>query len=165
MAPLTVAAKSTQATRRTKTTIGEQLLDRYDEGGVIKATRFYYKNETGSTIAADSIIQLCTIGPCLVLPTSFVTTTAFGASRTLDVGYQEYTDIRGTLTNSDIDAFLDGLDVSAAVAQTVFGSQSASVTYGKGFYLDGQTDVLAKVIGGTLPTNGIIQGIIFSIAF
>lgn len=165
MAPLTITAKSTQATRTTRTGVGEKLLNRYDEGGVIKATRFYYKNETGSTLAADSIIQLCKVGPCLILPTSVISVTAFSTSRTLDVGLQEYTDIRGNVTASEIDGLLDGLDVSSAVSNVAFGSQTASNTYGVGWYVDGQADVVCKVLGGTMPNNGIIQGIIFSVAF
>lgn len=163
MALLTVDYKSTQATRTTRTTIGEQLLDRYDAGGHLQAYQFYYKNETGGTIAADSIIQLCTIGPCHVLPTSVITTTAFSTSRTLDVGLQEYVNTAGDTVASDIDAFLDGLDVSSAVSNTMFGSDTASTAYGAGVTIDGQVDVLAKILGGTLPSNGIIQGVIFAI--
>lgn len=164
MALFTITAKSTQATRTTKTGLGEKLLDRYEEGGGLIATRFYYKNETGGTIAADSIIQLCRVGPCLILPTSFICTTAFGSSRTLDVGLQEYTDIRGNTVAGDIDCLLDGLDVASAVAHKLFGTDTASETYGQGKEILGQTDVVAKVIGGTMPNNGIIQGIIFSVA-
>lgn len=163
MALLTVTAKSTQATRTTRTSVGEKLLNRYNAGGHIQAYQFYYKNETGSTLAANSIIQLCTIGPCHVLPTSVITTSALGTGRTLDVGTQEYVDTAGTTVASEIDAFLDGLDVSSAVSLKPFGEDTASNTYGDGVTVDGQVDILAKIIGGTFPTNGIVQGIIFAI--
>ena len=163
MAALTITAKSTQATRTTNTGIGEKLLDRYNAGGHIQAYRFFYQNTTGGTIAANSIIQLCTIGPCHVLPNSEITVSAFGASRTLDVGLQEYVDTAGDTVASDVDAFLDGLDVASAVSGTTFGSDTNSTAYGDGVTIDGQVDVVAQVLGGTLPNNGIIQGVIFAV--
>lgn len=163
MADLTIADKSTQATTTTNTGLGNRHLGLYDRGGNIKAVRYSYINDSGAALNDGDIVQLCSIGPCLVLPTSVITTSAMGTGRTLDVGFQEYTETDGDTVSSDIDAFLDGLDVSSAVLDKRFGSDTASLTKGDGHVLTGRTDVLAKIIGGTLPTNGTLEGFIFVI--
>jgi len=168
MAPLTVAANSTQAAKyKSSAHSGDNRVGTRDRGGFMRAVPFYYKNETGSTLAADSIIELCKIGAGLVLPSSTVSTTAFGASRTLDIGFQEYKatdqDSSSSTYNyektfaSDIDALVDGLDVSSAVTNQTMG---AALSDGRGVEVYGQVAILAKVIGGTLPANGVIQGVI-----
>lgn len=160
MAPLTITARSTQATKLNNTGIGnDKYLGSRTSGRYIKAYPFYYKNETGGTIAADSIIELTRIGPGRVLGTSTVEFSAMGASRTLDVGLQEYEARDGSTTASDIDAFLDGTDVSSA-GTTTFEADTASTARGQGVEVDGEAMVLAKIIGGTLPNNGVIQGVL-----
>lgn len=163
MAALTISDKSVQADIRENTGLGNHLLGLYDRGGSVKATRFTYVNDSGAALDDGDIVQLCTVGPCLILPTSVVTTSAFGTGRTLDMGTQEYKDRNGTTVVSDIDAILDGLDVSSANVNKVVGTDTASLTKGDGLLVTGQTDILAKVIGGTLPVSGTIEGFIFSI--
>lgn len=160
MAPLTVTDKSAQADLITNTGLGNHLLGQRDRGGNVKALRFEYINDTGAALADGSIVQLTTVGPGVILPGSTISTSAFGVGRTLDVGLQEYENQNRETVVSDIDALVDGLDVSSAVAHQTFGGATNSLTAGAGLVVTGQVDILAKVIGGTLPVNGTIEGII-----
>ena len=164
MAELTIADRSTQADVLDTAVLGNRLLGLYDRGGHIKAQRFTYTNDSGGALADGSIVKLCTVGPCLILPSTHFATSAFGASRTLDMGVQEYVDVDGEVVASDIDALIDGLDVSSAVAHKVVGTDTASLALGDGLVVSGQADILAKVIGGTLPTSGTVHGVIYYIS-
>lgn len=161
MALLTIADYSTQGdTLNTK--IGNNKLGQFDRGGVVQAVRFTYTNTSGGALADGSHVFLAKVGPCLILPNSFFSVSAFGASRTLDVGIQEFTLRDGTTVASDIDALIDGWDVSSAAESTLSGLTSGADPVG--YEVTGQTDILAKVLGGTLPVNGTIKGILFIIS-
>lgn len=164
MAALTVADNSTQVDVLDAAVLGNRLLGLYDRGGHVKAQRFTYINDTGAALADGSIVKLAVVGPCLILPTSTFSTSAFSSGRTLDIGTQEYVDTDGATVASNIDALADGVDVSSAVVQQTFGESTASLTIGDGLVVTGQVDILAKVIGGTLPVNGTIEGIIHYIS-
>lgn len=163
MADLTVTDKSVQADVTESRGLGERLLGLYNRGGVVKAYRITYVNDSGGALADGSIVQLCTVPAGIILPHSFITTSAFGAARTLDMGTQEYIDTNGDTVASDIDALFDGLDVSAALTNKEVGTDTNSLAKGDGLIVTGQVDILAKVIGGTLPVSGTIEGFIFMI--
>ena len=161
MADLTVLKKSVQSTIIKSTDVmGDKMLGLYDRGAVIKAYPFYYTNDTGSTLADGSIIELTTIGPGYILPSSHYSVTAMDTSRVLNIGTQEYTDKDGTTVISDINALLVAKDVSSAVSQAAIGSDTASLAYGDGYAVTGQVDILAQVTGGTIPDGAVISGVL-----
>lgn len=117
---------------------------------------------------ANTTIDLCDLpsGSVRIIPDlSRFACTAFGASRTLDIGHRAYTKTyAGTTTTEaeDPDAFMDGLDVSGALTGTAFGSGLSAFGYKVQFDLhskDGVT-VFATVLGGTIPVNTTISGFI-----
>ncbi|HWT40386.1 MAG TPA: hypothetical protein VN081_03930 [Dongiaceae bacterium] len=160
MAKVTITDNSSQAATYKKTGIGNTLLGLYDRGGQIKAKPFTYTNNTGAAIAAGSYIELCSVGPCRILPNSSVSTSALGAARVLNLGLQEYTDRNGAVTAQAAANLLSALDVSAAVTQKLLGSDANSATIGAGLDVTGPTAVLAQVTGGTIPAGATINGVI-----
>lgn len=110
-----------------------------------------FVNDTGSTIAADSIIEMGRIGNCLILQTSRVFHTGLGTSRTLDIGYQEYIDNAGTTVAGVIDALADGVD-AAALGTTLLLDDTTDIPH-EGLHIKGETEVLVKVLGGTMPDD------------
>lgn len=90
-----------------------------------------------------------------VLPhLSRITTSAFGASRTLDVGHDAY--MRRPPDNdpeaADPDAFIDGLDVATAVTAGVVGTALKFDLYSMDEIL-----VYATVLGGTMPDGATVE--------
>lgn len=69
--------------------------------------------------AGDVIRVRRNLPRCVVLPMSYVYRAGGTVSSlTLDIGYQEHTDLDGNVTGGDIDALADGLDVAAAGTDT-----------------------------------------------
>jgi len=85
-----------------------------------------------------------------VLPMSKIYFGAFGASRTLNVGYGAHTDEQGDAVAADPDAFGAAIDVSAAGS-----SELAANT--KGYKTVGETPVDCIVAGGTWPIAGEVE--------
>lgn len=125
--------------------------------------RIQYFNLPATTVAGDATttVDLCELpsGKVRILPAlSRLNTSAFGASRTLDVGHREYQkrdDPSADLEDEDADAFIDGLDVSSAVTGNAFGTGHKFDLYSKG----GVT-IFATVLGGTIPVGATISGYI-----
>ena len=115
-----------------------------------------------SALADGSTIGLAWLPPGRkrILPNlSRISTSAFGAGRTLDIGHGAYLDRPAGLSTSDADedddAFVAALDVSGAVAATAFGT-------GIKFDMYSMAEVLlfATINGGTMPTGATLEGYI-----
>jgi len=92
---------------------------------------------------------------------SYVTCSAFGSSRVLDVGYTAHTDQAGTAVSADADAMADGLDVSSA-ADLQMGLSTSSGVAAMSLLLNSRDRVLIQGIctGGTLPAAATLAGFI-----
>ncbi|RTL04988.1 hypothetical protein EKK58_09280 [Candidatus Dependentiae bacterium] len=119
-----------------------------------------------TTVAGDAntTIDLCKLpaGRVRILPRqSFISTSAFGSGRTLDVGHLAYDKRDASLGSSVsqeaavVDALIDGLDVSSAVNGVQFSTALKFDMYSK----SGVT-IQAKVLGGTIPSGATIAGYI-----
>jgi hypothetical protein len=84
---------------------------------------------------------------------------AFGAARTLDVGYLAHTKDDGfkTPVAAVVDHFIDGLDVSAATNATLFNQDDVTIPTSLFESEDGVT-IQAIVAGGTIPLNATLKG-------
>jgi hypothetical protein len=83
---------------------------------------------------------------------------AFGSSRTLDVGVTAHKDTDGATVSAVTDYILDGLDVSGAgVAAMGTGTNGKleSFVVDNG---DGAAQVQAVVAGGTIPAAATLEG-------
>lgn len=125
--------------------------------------RYEYFEVPAVTVAgdADSIARLCVLPPgrVRVLPhLSRITTSAFGASRTLDIGhvaYQKRDEASGALEALNYEAFLANLDISSAVNAAVFSTVLKYDLYSKA-----GVEVVARCQGGTWPIGGTIRGLL-----
>lgn len=124
--------------------------------------RFSHFKLPAITVAGDanSLLNLCKLpaGRTRVLPwLSRLWTSAFGASRTIDIGHLAYIGSDGiTEVVASVDAFADGLDVSSATANLVFSSAIPKFD----IYAKGDVIVQAKVLGGTIPIGATFEGCI-----
>jgi len=143
-----------------KTINAAQLAETYrrlpiDEHGKL---RFAYGKATAAdAVAANGTIGLFWLPPGRkrVIPhLSRVTTSAFGAGRTLDIGHDAYMKRPpdNDLEAADPDAFVDGLNVSSAVTAGVMGTALKFDIYSMDEVL-----VYATVLGDTMPVNGTIE--------
>lgn len=119
--------------------------------------RFAYANVTAAAaLAANGTIALFWLPPGRkrILPAmSRITTSAFGAGRTLDIGHTGYIQAGPeTTVAEDADAFVDGLDVSSAVTAGVLGTSLKFDMYSQDEPL-----VFATVLGNTMPQNATIE--------
>lgn len=131
-----------------------------DTHGKLRFAYFYYKNETGGTLADGTEIDLVDLptGRIRVLPKlCSYRTTLMGASRTLDIGHREYyKDDTQVAVAEDDDAWVANKDVSAAVNDVAFDGGAAALT--DLMYSKGGIRVYATIDGGTIPADGIIEG-------
>lgn len=134
-----------------------------DNTGKVRILRGYYKNEDTSAHDANSTIDLIRLpyGSVRLLPhLCRLTTTAFGASRTLDLGYRQYQDkmVDGKV-DEDLDAFISAKAINSAVSNEVWSSvmkydihSTAGVT------------LAAQIKGGNIPTSAVVEVLAFFIA-
>lgn len=139
--------------------VAAQLADDYrrypiDDHGKLRMA--YGKVTASGALAANGTMALLTLPPgrLRILPRhSRLTTSAFGASRTLDIGHKAYTKAApGTTEAEDPDAFLDGQDVSSAVNSITLGTDIKFDVYST----DGIT-VFGTVLGGTMPDAAEVE--------
>lgn len=119
--------------------------------------RFAYGLVTASgALAANGTAALFWLPPGRkrILPNlSRVTTSAFGTGRTLDIGHGAYSNSPPSGTEAeDVDAFVDGLDVSGAVSAASFSS-----TLKFDMYSADQVLVFATVLGNTMPDGATLE--------
>lgn len=150
--------KSTQETNRTATPVTPA--EAYDYHGKL---RFAYFSFTQSGAGdANSLANLVTLPPgkvrLLKTKSEFVCS-AFGAARTLDIGYLAHTKLDGTAVNASIDTILDGGDVSAA-AKLICGAGTNALGTDPTILFDSKEGVTiqAKCLGDTLPDAATLKG-------
>lgn len=121
--------------------------------------RFQYGSVAALTVAlpAADTIDLFRLPPGRVrvlLNLSRYSTSAFGAARLLSIGHRAYStrppDIAAEVENAT--AFLNGADVSAAVAA---GVMSTTLKYD--LYSRTEVTVFATIAGGTMPIGATLQ--------
>lgn len=143
------------------TAVSTQLTEGYrkypvDDHGKLRFS--YAKFVAAEALAADSTIGMIWLPPGRkrILPDlSFVTNTAFGAGRTVDIGHEAYVNAHipaRDVEPDDPDAFVDGLDVAAAAAATAFGTDLLFDMYSKNEVL-----LYATVLGGTMPVAAELE--------
>lgn len=135
-----------------------------DLHGKLKIVRF---NFTQGAAAGDagSTQQLVKLPPGrwrVMLAMSRVAHSAFGAARTLDLGWQAYTGNDGVAVAADPNGLDDGNDVSALGSFTPTGTVGGEETY----LFDNKDDVTieAQCNDGTIPIGATLDGYIVAVA-
>jgi hypothetical protein len=150
--------KSTQVSNKTATPPVNN--PAYNEGGDLKV--FYFSFTQGSAAGdANSTADLLTMPPGkyrILLDQGNVTCSAFGASRTLDLGYTAYTNYDGTAVTADEDGFISAADISAAA--TVATSEALAAGADRTYFVDSKEGftLRAKCAGGTIPVGATLKG-------
>ena len=116
----------------------------------------YAKVTAAKALAANGTMALFYLPPGRkrVLPQmSRITTSAFRTGRSLDLGHAAYTKAApATQEAENVDAFLDGKDVAAAVTADALGD---ALKYD--MYSNDEVLVFATVLGGTMPADATVE--------
>lgn len=153
-----MAASNENSAQYAKQIVPNEGLPSPDHGRVKALTFELTQVAAGDAGSVQSLIKL-PAGKIRVLShLSSLRTSAFGSSRTLDVGYAAYRNLSGTPVNADPDAFATAVDVSAG-ATAVF---TESTTMDLSQYFESQDGILltSTVAGGTIPVSATIKGVV-----
>lgn len=126
----------------------------------VMAFEFTQGAAAGDATSTQDLIKL-PAGKCrLYLNEAWMAGSAFGASRTLNVGWTAYVDPDGAAVVADPNGLDNAIDVSSA-AQAQLGSAVAAAN-GKMIDFDSRDGVLiqAVVAGGTIPAAATLKGYI-----
>jgi hypothetical protein len=160
MAKLTIGAKSDQCAVYTATGVNVGQVQRDDAGHQTVSIPFTYTNNTGGTLAAGTIIELCRVGRGRILPQTCISTSALGASTVLNLGLQEYTDNNYTVVASAIAQLISAYSTVTASATDVRTSGASTVIRGSGVVIKGQSALLAQITGAVIPAGATISGVL-----
>lgn len=107
---------------------------------------------------ANSTLELVKVpsGTRVIMPLTYVTYSAFGASRVLSFGHRAYTDKDGSTVAEDLTDFGTALDVSAAGTSALTALTSALNSR----LFEGDVVLVAQCTGGTIPQNATLNGVI-----
>lgn len=134
-----------------------------DSSGQVSLERFDFVQGAAAG-DATSTMDLVFIKPGrwrLYTQGSLYGTSAFGASRTLDIGWTAYEDFSGATVTADPNGIDNAADVSAATIYVPDGT--GSTLDDLSIVFEGKTGVLiqATVAGGTIPAAATIEGSFF----
>ncbi len=134
------------------------LLDETDWLGKLRMFRFAF-TQGAAAGDATSIQRLVKLPPGkwrVILAMSRITNSAFGAARTLDLGWEAYTDQDGNAVAVDPNGLDDGNDVSAASSFNPTGTVGEDET----ILLSSKSGVVitAQTNDGTIPIAATING-------
>ncbi len=124
--------------------------------GKLRVSQFNFTQDTeGSAASVARLYRLPAGKVTLYCGQSQIKTSAFGASRVLDIGYAQYIDQGGDTVAASAAAINNDIDVSGA-ATTVPGAALADGTIT--FTSRAGVVLMATVAGGTIPDDATIQG-------
>ena len=149
--------KSTQVTNMDATP--PTIMDTTSLHGRMRVAYFLHTQDgAGDATSTVDLVKLPAGKGRILVRSSFLAASAFGSSRTLDIGYVAHTDTNGDTVAVDVDAVLDGLDVSGAT-NAMLGTGTATVdTYL--YDSNAPLTIQAVVAGGTIPTAATLEGYI-----
>jgi hypothetical protein len=132
-------------------------------GGKLRVKHFTF-TQGAAAGDANSYAKLVDVGPgpVTIYPSlSYVAHSAFGSSRTLDIGLAAYTQPDGTAVIADEDAIDAAVDVSGAGSFTPAGTVTAERL---SINSRGAVVIQAKCESGTLPAGATLKGyIVYSV--
>ena len=132
----------------------------YDWSGKLRIARFSF-TQGGSAGDANSTAELVKLPSGRVrmyLAQSRITTSAFGSSRTLDIGNMAYTGEDGTTVAADEDSLDAAQSVSGAASYVPIGTVGGEESFLFSAADPEGVTIIAKVEGGTIPSGATIKG-------
>ena len=137
-----------------------------DWKGVKRIMRFEFTQgaAAGDIGSTADLVKLPAGNIRVLLAECWMHHSAFGASRTLDIGWTAYKTPEGVDVDADADAFVDGLSVATA-SDELWGSANQGAS-ANGLGLDSTVlvqsfsgvTVQAVVAGGTIPAGATLTG-------
>tara|TARA_R100000656_G_C3910575_1_gene120807 strand:+ start:43 stop:525 length:483 start_codon:yes stop_codon:yes gene_type:complete len=149
--------KSTQVTNMDATP--PTIMDTTSLHGRLRVAFFAHTQDgAGDATSTVDLVKLPTGTGRILVRSSFLAASAFGSSRTLDIGYVAHTDTNGDAVAVDVDAVLDGLDVSGATNAMLGTGTNTVDTYL--YDSNAPLTIQAVVAGGTIPDTATLSGYI-----
>lgn len=134
-----------------------------DWHGRLRIERFTFtQGQFATTPAAGDAgstarLVLLPAGRCRVfMSLSYLHSSAFGASRTLDIGWKAHTDLDGNAVVADPNGLRAAIDVASAGSKAMTGTIGLGET--KQFLSRDEIEIFATVAGGTIPLNATLTG-------
>lgn len=126
--------------------------------GKLKILRFNYTQgaAAGDAGSLAELVKFPSGAGRLILPLSRIAHSAFGAARTLDLGWLAYTDTDDAAVAADPNGLDDGVDVSAAGSFSPGGTIGGDET--KLFESNGGLVITAQTNDGTIPAAATLNG-------
>jgi len=126
--------------------------------GKMKILRFTFTQgaAAGDATSTAELVKVPAGVVRVFLALSRITVSALGAARTMDIGWQAYTDTNDDAVVADPNGLDDGVDVSSAVTYNPTGTVGEDETYL--FESNGGVTIEAQVNDGTIPAAATING-------
>ena len=129
----------------------------HDWHGRLRLARFTFtQSGAGDADSTAALVRLPAGSVRVLLAESRVANSAFGASRTLDLGWQAHTDRSGAAVAADDDGLDAAQDVATAGAYSPIGTVGGDET--RLFQSQAGVVIEAKVAGGTIPDGATLNG-------
>lgn len=138
------------------------LLEAGDYMGRPNYFTFDFTQDGDGAVGSTAKLVRMPAGRCVILfDLSKMATSAFGASTTLDLGHNGYTQPDGTAVAADADAFVADADVAAAGAVDL-GADLDTIAR---VVIDSATswDIVATIAGAAIPDEATIDGYIIAV--
>ena len=135
------------------------MLDTSSLHGRLRVAYFLHTQDgAGDATSTVDLVKLPAGKGRILIRSSWLASSAFGSSRTLDIGYVAHTDNSGDAVAVDVDGLLDGLDNSSATAAMLGTGTNALDTYL--YDSNAPLTIQAVVAGGTIPDTATLEGYI-----
>lgn len=135
------------------------MLDTTSLHGRLRVAYFKHTQDgAGDANSTADLVQLPAGKGRILIRSSWLASSAFGSSRTLDIGYVAHTDNNGDAVSADVDALEDALDNSSATAAFLGAGTNAVDTYL--YDSNAPLTIQAVVAGGTIPDTATLEGYI-----
>jgi len=135
------------------------MLDTTSLHGRLRVAYFKHTQDgAGDANSTADLVKLPAGKGRILIRSSWLAGSAFGSSRTLDIGYVAHTDNSGDAVAVDIDALLDNLDISSATGAMLGVGTGAADTYL--YDSNAALTIQAKCLNGTFPDSATLEGYI-----
>lgn len=153
------AQQSIQTANASAGTYGTTFLNPSEDTAKLRIKRVDFTQSAAGDIG--STVDLCRLPPGkvrLLGDLSLLATSAWGAARTLSIGWTAYTDSGGTAVAASAAGLTSAADVSAAAALQIGTAAVLGTDRTKAFDSANGVLIQAIVAGGTIPDAGTLFG-------
>jgi len=155
---MAVTAEESTQVANYNTTVPPVHMAPHDWGGKLRFFRFTFTQgaAAGDVASTQALVRLPGGKIRVILPLSRIAFSAFGAARTLDLGWQAYTDDNGDAVAADPNGLDDGVDVSSAGSVIPSGTVGGDETY----LFESQAGVIieSQCNDDTIPAAATLKG-------